>query len=264
MMDLAAIDPATVERVLLHGDLSKLTAAQKVSYVRYVCDRTGLDPLTQPFAYLFLNGREILYAKREATEQLRRNHKVSIHIVSRELVDDLYVVTARATLPDGRSDESIGAVPLAGLKGDARANACMKSETKAKRRVTLSICGLGMLDESEVESLPPVTDSDVPIGESPIETEALPPADLMVVKVETKDTKKHGVVRYKISFSDGRTATTIKDLMGSFAHECWKNHLPVRAVIKSTNWGPELEKLERADQPPAVQSDMLSSDDIPF
>jgi phage tail sheath protein FI len=30
----------------------------------------------------------------------------------------------------------------------------MKAETKAKRRVTLSICGLNMLDESEVESIP--------------------------------------------------------------------------------------------------------------
>ena len=28
----------------------------------------------------------------------------------------------------------------------------MKCETKAKRRVTLSICGLGMLDETEVET----------------------------------------------------------------------------------------------------------------
>ena len=30
----------------------------------------------------------------------------------------------------------------------------MKAVTKAKRRVTLSICGLGMLDETEVESIP--------------------------------------------------------------------------------------------------------------
>lgn len=30
----------------------------------------------------------------------------------------------------------------------------MKAETKAKRRVTLSICGLGMFDESEMESVP--------------------------------------------------------------------------------------------------------------
>jgi len=30
----------------------------------------------------------------------------------------------------------------------------MKCETKAKRRATLSICGLGMLDESELETIP--------------------------------------------------------------------------------------------------------------
>jgi len=30
----------------------------------------------------------------------------------------------------------------------------MRAETKAKRRVTLSICGLGMLDETEVDSIP--------------------------------------------------------------------------------------------------------------
>ncbi len=64
------------------------------------------------------------------------------------------MVTARATLPSGRTDESIGAVPIDTLKGESRANAMMKAETKAKRRVTLSISGLGMLDESELESIP--------------------------------------------------------------------------------------------------------------
>lgn len=33
------------------------------------------------------------------------------------------------------------------------ANALMKAETKAKRRVTLSICGLGLLDESEIDTM---------------------------------------------------------------------------------------------------------------
>jgi hypothetical protein len=34
------------------------------------------------------------------------------------------------------------------------ANALMKAETKSKRRVTLSICGLGFLDETEADSIP--------------------------------------------------------------------------------------------------------------
>jgi hypothetical protein len=147
------IDPALIERVIIHGDLRQLNPQQKVSYYNAVCESVGLNPLTQPFQYLVLSGREVLYARREATDQLRHLHNVSVHITAREVTEDCYIVTARASLPDGRTDESIGAVPIASLKGEARANALMKAETKAKRRVTLAICGLGMLDETEIESV---------------------------------------------------------------------------------------------------------------
>jgi hypothetical protein len=63
-------------------------------------------------------------------------------------------VTATAQSRDGRIDQATGAVSVMGLKGEAKANAIMKGETKAKRRVTLSMAGLGWLDESEAESIP--------------------------------------------------------------------------------------------------------------
>ena len=99
--------------------------------------------------------KEILYAKKDATEQLRFIHGISIDPkgFTREVIEGVYVVTAPASMPNGRTDVSTGAVPIDGLKGEDRANAMMKSETKAKRRVTLSICGLGMLDETEVETI---------------------------------------------------------------------------------------------------------------
>ena len=43
----------------------------------------------------------------------------------------------------------MGVVSITGLKGENLANAMMKAETKAKRRATLSICGLGWMDEVE-------------------------------------------------------------------------------------------------------------------
>ena len=43
---------------------------------------------------------------------------------------------------------------IKGLAGDALVNAKLKAITKAKRRVTLSICGLGFLDETEIETIP--------------------------------------------------------------------------------------------------------------
>jgi hypothetical protein len=157
--------PDVIAKVLLGGDLAQLTAQQKISYYRSVCDSLGLNPLTKPFEYIRLSGREVLYATRNCTDQLRHAHRISVTITAREIVEDCYVVTARAAFPDGRHDESIGAVPIAGLKGESRSNAMMKCETKAKRRVTLSLVGLSTLDESEVDSIPGaqvVTSPDIP------------------------------------------------------------------------------------------------------
>lgn len=145
---------AQIERVLIDGDLAQLNADQRTSYYNAVCTSLGLNPLTQPFAYIRLNNKLTLYAKRDCTDQLRKVHGVSVTIASREVVEDCYVVTARATDRAGRTDESVGAVAISGIRGEARANALMKTETKAKRRVTLSICGLGLLDETETETVP--------------------------------------------------------------------------------------------------------------
>jgi hypothetical protein len=90
----------------------------------------------------------------DCTDQLRRLHGISIYITNRERMGDIYIVTARAKDRTGREDENTGAVPLGNLKGDALANALMKAETKSKRRVTLSIAGLGWLDETELETIP--------------------------------------------------------------------------------------------------------------
>lgn len=143
-----------VERVVIAGDLSKLSPNERVNYYRATCESLGLNPLTTPFQYIVLNGKLTLYATRNCTDQLRARQHVSVRIVSREKLEDIYVVTAQATLPDGRTDESIGAVHIGGLRGEALANGLMKAETKAKRRATLSIVGLSFADETEIDSIP--------------------------------------------------------------------------------------------------------------
>ena len=163
------------ENVIMTGDLSKLTPDERGAYVSSVCNSLGLNPLTRPFEYITLNGKLTLYAKRDATDQLRSIKNISVEITDRQVLNDVYVVTAKATDPKGRADTSIGAVSIRGLNGDALANAFMKAETKSKRRVTLSICGLGLLDETEVETIVPKKES-VYVGEmqQPIAKKALP------------------------------------------------------------------------------------------
>jgi hypothetical protein len=145
-------DRTILSSLVMNGDISRLTAAQKVHYYQQVCDKLGLDPLSQPFRILKLNGKEILYCHRGGAQQLNKLHRVSHEIKTREAVNGCYVVTAQASTPDGRKTESIGAAPIQNLKGEALCNAMMKAETKAKRRATLDLLGLGMLDETE---LPP-------------------------------------------------------------------------------------------------------------
>ena len=185
-----------IESVLIQGDLRALSSEQRTAYYLRVCESLSLNPLTRPFEYLTFQGRLILYARRDATEQLRRRDGVSVTIVNRRLEGGIYTVSARARTPEGREDESDGVVNVEGLKGDALANAYMRAETKAKRRVTLSLCGLGMLDETEVGEAPlpslpvapvapvaPVT--PVAEAETEAETEAEPAAELVEMKPST-------------------------------------------------------------------------------
>jgi len=153
---------AIFETVMIKGDLAKLTPQERNEYYLATCRSIGLNPLTRPFDYIVLNGRMVLYARKDCTEQLRKLNGVSVEVLSRDMSDDLYTVHVRAKDKDGRTDEDLAAVAIGPLKGEARANAIMKCITKAKRRVTLSISGLGLLDESEVES---VSQSAAPVSE---------------------------------------------------------------------------------------------------
>lgn len=148
---------AAVESILIRGDLAILTPEQRVLYAQKLCDSLGLNHLSRPFDYITLQGRLVLYAKKDCAEQLRKLHNVSITVLHREHIksEGIYLVTVRARTPDGREDESTGVVvmPENTLPLD-KANLIMKCETKAKRRATLSICGLGILDVSEVEDIP--------------------------------------------------------------------------------------------------------------
>lgn len=186
---LAPVDMAgAIEKVLISGDLAPLTPEQRVTYYNRVCESLGLNPLTKPFDYIKLNGKLTLYARKDCTDQLRARDDISVRIVDRSIIDGVYVVTARASDANGRTDESTGAVPLVRedgtwsgpshdrqfqpngqyipLKPEDKANAYMKAETKAKRRVTLSFCGLGMLDESEIPSIPGA--QLVPMDDAPV------------------------------------------------------------------------------------------------
>lgn len=143
-----------IEAVMIRGDLANLTAEERAKYYVRVCQSVGLNPMTRPFEYIILNGKLTLYTRKDATDQLRALHKVSVTELTETEREGVCIVTAKVSDAEGRTDAAKGAVTITGLKGDALANAIMKAETKAKRRATLSLCGLGLLDETELETIP--------------------------------------------------------------------------------------------------------------
>ncbi len=157
MADIATandVSPEIIQKLVLDGDLSKMNQQQKVEYYNRFCGSLGLNSLTQPFQIIKFQGKEKLYATKDCTEQLRKIHGVSIIEITSQELRGVFIVTAKAQDKSGKTDAATGAVTVEGLKGESLANALMKAETKAKRRVTLSICGLGMLDESELDTMP--------------------------------------------------------------------------------------------------------------
>ena len=152
--EVAEIKTKNLAEVFVSNNLASLNDQEKSSYYMRVCDSVGLNPSTRPFEFVNIKGKVVLYATKGCTDQLRKIHGVSIEIVSKEVKGDVFVVEVKATDSTGRVDFDLGVVTIAGLKGDEFGNAIMRAITKAKRRVTMSICGLGVLDETEIETIP--------------------------------------------------------------------------------------------------------------
>jgi hypothetical protein len=176
----------TLEQLLIANDLAKLSIDQRVQYYNDVCKSLGLNPLTRPFDFITLNGKLQLYAKKDATDQLRRIYQVSVNELTHDHKESLglYIVTASGVNGQGRGDSSTGAVSIKGLAGDNLANAIMKAETKAKRRLTLSLCGLGILDETEIETSQPERIATIVDGQVTIDPETA--KSLVDRPIETK------------------------------------------------------------------------------
>lgn len=144
--------------VIVNGDLRQLTKPQRLQYYQATCKSLGLNPLTKPLGFFEMSDKKVsLYATKEAAAQLARMYGVSVSLSPFDFKSEnnMLIATARASTADGRFTEEAGAVTFsAQAKGDVAANAWMKLATKTKRRAILAHCGLGALDEDEVETVP--------------------------------------------------------------------------------------------------------------
>lgn len=154
--DLSAED---AEQLIVTGDLSKLSAEGRLVYYHKRCRDLGLNPLAQPFMYMKVPHPDIpntkklvLYAGKVCGEMLRDIHNISIEVIEEREAPGMFEVKVLGKKGD-RSEVELGGVETAGKTGQMLANQRMKAYTKAKRRVTLALCAVGMSDETEVDTI---------------------------------------------------------------------------------------------------------------
>lgn len=160
------LHPEIVASLVLDGDIAKLTPPQRVAFYVHRCRELGIDPGEQPFQLIRLNGKLVLYPKKECAQALTRVHRLSVEVTSKEWDESVYIVSARATDPSGQFVDDVGIVDMDtdDARKLGRANAMMKAHTKAKRRAVLSKCGLGGADAEDIAGAR-VYNMDVETGE---------------------------------------------------------------------------------------------------
>jgi len=256
---------ALAEQVAVIGDLAQLTPQQRMAYYSRVCESLGINPYTQPFQYIRLNNKLVLYATRTAADQLRKRNGVSLDAPDIQFADGLVIVTVTGRAADGRTDTEIGAVPLGNLQGEARANAIMKAVTKAKRRLTLSICGLGWLDETEVETIRdarPVTVTDdgeivdEPPGPSPSRpAQSTPPANGKTAAQPAGDPGPPSDEDTAISEANGDFANVAAAFLGTDALTIKRRMGELKLSVPRTGQ-------QRIEVYHALKADMGAADDL--
>lgn len=146
----AAPPMSAIEKVVIGNDLSALKPDERFSYYKWRCESIGLDAAARPFQYITFQGKLTLYPDKGCAEQLRAVHGISSRPINSKKIDDVYMVEVEATARDGRTAVDVGAVSVAGLRGDDLAKAIKKATTQGHRRATFALVGLGAVDVDDM------------------------------------------------------------------------------------------------------------------
>lgn len=145
---------SAIESAMAQNNFAQLNPKERMEVLNRTCESMGLNPFGQPFGFFKMKDGSIqLYAKRACSEQLSKIHKLSVLDSSESFNEKTRILTIKVKMQDGegRVGVNIGCVWISpNLTGEDLANQYMRCHTKAYRRCVLSICGLGFLDESEV------------------------------------------------------------------------------------------------------------------
>jgi hypothetical protein len=140
----------------LNGSVSHFDKSQKQALLSKLCITLGLNEELQPFRiYSNTRGEEYIYATKECCAQLRHRECISIHEIGEPIFANSTIsVRVKGSNKHGRESWEIGSVGVVPeLSPSQVAHGVMTAVTKAKRRLTLCLSGLGVLADVELEDM---------------------------------------------------------------------------------------------------------------
>lgn len=147
-IERSQIAPETALQILSAGNLAALSPQDKVQLYVETCAELGLNWRTKPFVITKIGGGgEALYLTAEGAEQLAALHEISVEQTDARELRGVYMVTMRATAPNGRSVTKTGGKPIGpNVAGEAFIDAVKKAETQAYRRAVKACVSLNTYD----------------------------------------------------------------------------------------------------------------------
>lgn len=150
------------------GDVINFTDVEKIQVMHMLCKRLELDPITRPLDLIKLPPtnktpeREIWYLTASGCEMIAAKWKMSFKIKEKGVDRDSGIAyfIIEGTIPEtNRTDEATAYVQCLTINpkgekelffGTNMANALMKCETKARRRLIKRLTGLDYIDEDDL------------------------------------------------------------------------------------------------------------------
>lgn len=161
---LFELDEAKIADILLRQDYSRLSPGEQIAFIKYRCDKLGLDITSNPFVFIAAPtrndpGRKLLINTKNLYAFLTFKYSLEVTIKRVDFVTMLgksfIQAEATALIPStGAKCDDIGIVFVdKNMAPVELANLRMKAVTKAKCRATHNVVGIGGLSYIEAKDL---------------------------------------------------------------------------------------------------------------
>jgi len=143
-------DNGLMDRMVYNG-LDSLTKEEKVKLIEMICNEYDLNAALGHIQVIKKSNRNILYITKSGANHLMFKNQLSSEITNTAMASNILSFRVRV-YNDKRSVENVGVMHYwDGIKSDELSNRIMACHTKAVRRAVIAFCGLGVLDETELD-----------------------------------------------------------------------------------------------------------------